>query len=156
MFRALAPRLLAYFRVRGCGVELSQDLVQEVLLSVYRNAGKLRGKELFWAWLYRVAANAHRRYLRDVSRRPNTVPCGRELESLQDEADDPLLHSQFVEWMAWLNPEERQVMMLRYVDELEYHEIAAALDLPTGTVQWRVFHAKRKLAARFGAGRTSR
>ena len=56
--------------------------------------------------------------------------------------------------MAWLNPEERQIMMLRYVDDLEHHEIAAVLGLPLGTVQWKVFQTTRKLAAHFGKGAT--
>jgi len=38
-------------------------------------------------------------------------------------------------------------MMLRFVEEWEYHEIAAAQAIPIGTVQWRVFNSKKKLAA---------
>jgi DNA-directed RNA polymerase specialized sigma24 family protein len=37
-------------------------------------------------------------------------------------------------------------MTLRFVEEWEYHEIAAAQDIPIGTVQWRVFNSKKKLA----------
>jgi DNA-directed RNA polymerase specialized sigma24 family protein len=37
-------------------------------------------------------------------------------------------------------------MTLRFVEEWEYHEIAAAKAIPTGTVQWRVFNSKKKLA----------
>jgi RNA polymerase sigma-70 factor (ECF subfamily) len=62
---------------------------------------------------------------------------------------DPLLSAQFAEWMAFLEEDEREIMMLRYIDELEYHEIAELLGLPQGTVQWKIFNAKKKLAARF-------
>jgi DNA-directed RNA polymerase specialized sigma24 family protein len=44
-------------------------------------------------------------------------------------------------------------MMLRYIDELEYHEIAEMVDLPLGTVQWKIFNSKKKLAARFKSQR---
>jgi DNA-directed RNA polymerase specialized sigma24 family protein len=37
-------------------------------------------------------------------------------------------------------------MMLRFVEEWEYHEIAAGKAIPIGTVQWRVFNSKKKLA----------
>jgi DNA-directed RNA polymerase specialized sigma24 family protein len=37
-------------------------------------------------------------------------------------------------------------MRLRFIEQWEYHEIAAAQDTPIGTVQWRVFNAKKKLA----------
>jgi RNA polymerase sigma-70 factor (ECF subfamily) len=152
VFARLAQRLLGYFRVRGCSRELSEDLAQEVLLSVYRNARRLRGRDQFWPWFYRIAANALHRQLRDVSRRVTTVACNRDTVELRGQEDDPLLAFQFAEWMAWLKPEDRQIMTLRYVEDMEYHEISAIVGLPLGTVQWRVFEAKRRLAARFGGG----
>jgi RNA polymerase sigma-70 factor (ECF subfamily) len=152
VFRALAPRLITYFRARGCGIELAEDLTQEVMLAVYLHAGKLRQEELFLRWVYRIARNALNRHVRDTSRRVTTVESGPEAEWICDREEDPVLHRQFTEWMEWLNPDERQIMMLRYVDDLEHHEIAAVLGLPQGTVQWKIFQAKRKLAARFGKG----
>jgi DNA-directed RNA polymerase specialized sigma24 family protein len=58
---------------------------------------------------------------------------------------------EFMNWMGFLTPREREVMTLRFVEQLEYHEIAAAKDMPTGTVQWIVFNAKKKLAPRLTA-----
>ena len=48
--------------------------------------------------------------------------------------------------MALLDSRERELMTLRYVEDWEYHEIAAAQAVPIGTVQWRIFKAKKKLA----------
>jgi DNA-directed RNA polymerase specialized sigma24 family protein len=48
--------------------------------------------------------------------------------------------------MAFLDSREREVMKLRFIEQWEYHEIAAAHAIPIGTVQWRVFNAKKKLA----------
>jgi DNA-directed RNA polymerase specialized sigma24 family protein len=42
-------------------------------------------------------------------------------------------------------------LVLRFVEEWEYHEIAAAPSIPIGTVKWRVFSAKKKLGARLKA-----
>jgi DNA-directed RNA polymerase specialized sigma24 family protein len=42
-------------------------------------------------------------------------------------------------------------MTLRFVEQWEYHEIAAAKAMPIGTVQWIVFNAKKKLAPRLTA-----
>jgi DNA-directed RNA polymerase specialized sigma24 family protein len=41
-------------------------------------------------------------------------------------------------------------MTLRFIEELEYHDIAEVLGLPLGTVQWKIFNSKKKLARRFG------
>jgi len=48
--------------------------------------------------------------------------------------------------MAFLDTREQEVMRLRFIEQWEYHEIAAAQATPIGTVQWRVFNAKKKLA----------
>ena len=37
-------------------------------------------------------------------------------------------------------------MELRFIEQWEYHEIAAAQAIPIGTVQWRIFNVKKKLA----------
>lgn len=152
LFRALAPRLICYFRTRGCGVELAEDLVQEVMWTVYLRSRMLRRRERFRPWLYRVVRNVLLQHLRRSRRDVVTVALGQAAE-VAATFPDPLAGSRFSEWMAALAPEEQEILKLRYVDELEYHEIAEVLGLPTGTVQWKIFNAKRKLAQRFGNGK---
>ena len=53
---------------------------------------------------------------------------------------------EFLRWMTILDSGEREIMELRFIEQLEYHEIATARKIPIGTVQWRVFNAKKKLA----------
>jgi len=50
------------------------------------------------------------------------------------------------DWMAFLEPREREAMTLRFVEDWEYHEIATSQATPIGTVQWRIFNSKKKLA----------
>ncbi|MBL8188821.1 MAG: hypothetical protein JNK38_12485, partial [Acidobacteria bacterium] len=56
------------------------------------------------------------------------------------------LHSEFAEWMTCLEPAERDLVILRFVEELSYEELAVALGVPVGTVKWRLFSVKKKLA----------
>jgi DNA-directed RNA polymerase specialized sigma24 family protein len=58
--------------------------------------------------------------------------------------------------MSFLESREREALTLRFVEEWEYHEIAAAKAIPIGTVQWRVFNAKKKLATYLKAPELSR
>ena len=58
---------------------------------------------------------------------------------------------EFTHWMGFLNLREREVMTLRFIEQWEYHEIAAAKRMPIGTVQWIVFNAKKKLSPRLRA-----
>jgi RNA polymerase sigma-70 factor (ECF subfamily) len=149
-FRATAPRIFCYFRARGCDAALAEDLTQNVMITVFRHANTLRERDLFQPWLYRIAKNELLQHIRRRGRQPETVPMDPAFEETGAPAPDPLLPAQFAEWMQFLEPDERRIMMLRFVESLEYHEIAEVLELPTGTVQWKVFQAKKKLAARFG------
>jgi RNA polymerase sigma factor (sigma-70 family) len=69
---------------------------------------------------------------------------------VESRSPDPLRGLQFSQWMAELDGDERQIMVLRYVEEMEYHDIAEALGIPLGTVQWKIFNSKKKLTRRFG------
>jgi RNA polymerase sigma factor (sigma-70 family) len=61
--------------------------------------------------------------------------------------------SEFQHWMNLLEPVERQIMMLRYSEELGYQEIATALGLPLGTVKWKIFIAKERIGAELKVGK---
>jgi RNA polymerase sigma-70 factor (ECF subfamily) len=148
LFKTFTSQLVAFFRARSCDLALAEDLAQEVMFTVYRKASQIRDRTLFRAWLFKIARNALCRYYGKQSREVDTV-------DLADVAEHSVAASQkpaatpafeFMHWMAFLDSREREVMTLRFIEQWEYHEIAAAQAIPIGTVQWRVFNAKKKLA----------
>jgi RNA polymerase sigma-70 factor (ECF subfamily) len=148
LFNIFTPQLVAFYRARNCEPTLAEDLAQEVMFTAYRKASQVRDRSLFRAWLFRIARNTLCRHYGKRTREVETV----DLEEIADRsvgasrapAATPAF--EFMHWMAFLDSRERQVMTLRFIEEWEYHEIAAAHDIPIGTVQWRVFNAKKKLA----------
>jgi RNA polymerase sigma-70 factor (ECF subfamily) len=148
LFHIFTPQLVAFFRRRGHQLALAEDLAQEVMLAVHRKAAQVRDRRLFRAWLFRIARNTACRHFLRLTREAPTVA----LEDLGDRFAAPSQKAasgpsfEFRDWMAFLEPTERDVMTLRFVEEWEYHEIAAAKAIPIGTVQWRVFNSKKKLA----------
>jgi RNA polymerase sigma factor (sigma-70 family) len=158
MFRVFTPQLVAFFRSRGCEFALSEDLTQEVMLTVYRKAAQVRDRSLFRAWLFKIARNALCRQYGKQSREVETVDlanvAGCVVASSSKHAGTPAF--EFHDWMAFLESREREALTLRFVEEWEYHEIAAAKKIPIGTVQWRVFNAKKKLAPHLKAREISR
>jgi RNA polymerase sigma-70 factor, ECF subfamily len=151
MFRVFSPQLVAFFRRRGHEKGIAEDLAQEVMLTVYRKAGQLRDHKLFRAWLFKVARNAACRYFGQRTREVSTVDVADISDFLPAPNRSPLgPATEFNDWMKFLDAQERETMTLRFIEEWEYHEIAAAQAIPIGTVQWRVFNSKKKLAAHLG------
>jgi RNA polymerase sigma factor (sigma-70 family) len=147
LFRVFTPQLLAFFRSRGCGTSVAEDLAQDVMLTVHLKASQLREHKLFRAWLFKIARNALNHHYRKQA-------VGVETVNLADVADrlaaghmsaaTPAF--EFRRWTAFLNSREQEFMRLRFIEQWEYHEIAAAHAVPIGTVLWRVFNAQKKLA----------
>ena len=148
LFKIFAPQLVSFFRSRGRELWLAEDLAQEVMLTVYRKAGQIRDRASFRAWLFKIARNALRRYYRRLTREVQTVNLAdvdnRLAVARHDPAGTPAF--EFRDWMAFLDARERDDMLLRFVEQWEYHEIAAVRGAPIGTVQWRIFNSKKKLA----------
>ena len=151
LFRALCPRLMLYFRIRGCDADVAEDLTQNVMLNVHRYSETVRDRSLFRAWALRIARNELVQHWKRLGRQVQTIgleSCtGALLENAATQAGVSAL--EFDESMEQLVPQERQVIMLRYVEQLEYREIATVLEVPIGTVQWRAFVARRKVASYF-------
>jgi RNA polymerase sigma-70 factor (ECF subfamily) len=148
LFNVFAPQLVSFFRARSREPEVAEDLTQEVMLTVYLKAGQIRDRALFRGWLFKVAHNALCRHYGKVTRGLETVNLADVDNSLVAASyqDAGMPAFEFRNWMAFLDEQERDVMTLRFVEQWEYHEIAAARDTPIGTVQWRVFNSKKKLA----------
>ena len=148
LFHVFSPQLVAFFRRRGHDEGLAEDLAQDVMLTVYRKAGQLRDHKLFRAWLFTVARHAAFRHYAERAREVPTVDVADFGDLLPAPNHNPLgPATEFSDWMKFLDAKERETMTLRFVEEWEYHEIAAAQAIPIGTVQWRVFNSKKKLAA---------
>ena len=147
LFRVFTPQLLAFYRARGCTSALAEDLAQEVMLAVYRKVRQLRDRTCFRAWLFRIAKNVLCQHYARQTRQIDTVRLDDSPERLPAPRTEPATPAfEFTAWMQFLDSGDREVMMLRYIEQWEYHEIAAAKSIPIGTVQWRVFNAKKKLA----------
>ncbi|MBC7925130.1 MAG: RNA polymerase sigma factor [Bryobacteraceae bacterium] len=146
LFRILAPQLVSFFRVRRCESALAEDLTQEVMLSVFRQGHTLRDREFFRAWVFRIARNALLQHQRREGRQVQTTGLTPGVHETRGATMDPLAGSRFAEWMSVLSDEESQMMMFRYVEGLEYHEIATVLSIPQGTVQWKLHSCRKKLA----------
>ena len=147
LFRIFSPQLVAFFRARG-SAHIAEDLAQEVMLTVYMKAVQVRDHRLFRAWIFTIARNTLSRHYTRQTRKVETVDLSEVPKGLAAVSPRTAgsLAFEFSHWIDFLGRHEKEVLTLRFVEEWEYHEIAAAQKIPIGTVQSRLFNAKRKLA----------
>lgn len=120
--------------------DAADDVLQDVLLLVYRKLGSLREPRAFAAWARRIASREIFRTLR--TRRAHDHLHDELPLDLVDAADPPEppdgMIDQLPELLQRVSPASRAVLALHYIDDLSLDEIAAVLDLPTGTVKSRL------------------
>jgi RNA polymerase sigma-70 factor (ECF subfamily) len=133
---------------RMCGdPRLSEDAAQEAFVRVWQNLDSYKPEYAFRSWLYRIAANT----ALDALRRERPVS-GIDTLLLADKAPGPeqaaekgQRAAQVRQAVARLSEPLRLVLVLREYEELSYQEIAAALEIPTGTVMSRLNSARAQL-----------
>jgi RNA polymerase sigma-70 factor, ECF subfamily len=121
--------------------DAASDVLQEVLVLVYRKLGTLRDPRAFNAWARRIAGREIFRALRRTRQHQRTHE---ELspELADDAAEPPLAGSDLLERLPALlervSPASRAVLALHYLDGLTLDETCGVLDLPIGTVKSRL------------------
>lgn len=136
------------YRMCGDG-ELAQDAAQEAFIRAWLNLPRFRPGSSLRSWLYRIAVNAALDALRRDSRIADVDPGSLDIADSQDGPEAALLEKERAALVrkAILDLSEagRSVLVLREYGGLSYREIAAALDIPIGTVMSRLNHARKGL-----------
>ncbi|MGD1017728.1 MAG: RNA polymerase sigma factor [Verrucomicrobiia bacterium] len=129
-----------------CGNEAdAEDIVQETFLQAMRSVHRFRGDSTIYTWLHAILLNLTRHYHRDRKR----IVCDNELVGREvspaDESPSPLdagaATSALLKAMCRLSDAHREVLILRYYEDMKIHEIARHLGISTGTVKSRLHYA---------------
>jgi RNA polymerase sigma-70 factor (ECF subfamily) len=120
------------------------DALQEVWLTAWKSIGKLRKPEAFRVWIYRIAHDVVVTGIRSEHRR-REVESGRispQPESYGNE-DTSVESAEMIQYaLAKLSPEHREVVTLRFLEDMTIDEIAEAVGAPAGTIKSRLHYAK--------------
>lgn len=148
LYRALETPVYRFIRSKMNDPFESADILHDVFLEVWRSAGRFEGRSSVKSWVFGIA---YRKVI-DVFRKSSRTEL---TDSFEDEVDhDPnpeqclasAENSAHVRYcMDTLKLEQRAAIQLAFFDDQGYREIAAALDIPEGTVKTRIFHAKKLL-----------
>lgn len=148
-------RVYRLVRILSGDVPDAEDLTQETFIRAYRAIGQFRRDSTFRTWLHRIAVNATWSHL--ARRRQGVSLVALESDSdvavavadvaaCDGDLETALIRRQAIDRaLATLSTEARLVITLRDIQGLEYQEIATITGVPIGTVESRLFRARRRL-----------
>jgi RNA polymerase sigma-70 factor (ECF subfamily) len=137
------------------------DLAQDSFVKAWRSIERFRGKSSFYTWVYRIVMNVTIYWLRkkqvrgaglefddavqlrEVDPASKTLPRAEALPHERMERRE--IRARIDQAISQLSPEHRAVILMKETEDMQYHEIAEALECSIGTVMSRLFYARKKL-----------
>lgn len=149
------PAVFQLLRLLSSTRQDAEDILQETFLAVYRYAGQFRGESSFRTWLFRIARNAA--YQARV-RNARQAECFGYLFTLglhhgwtSDDPEQLAIRAQtrntLRRMLAALDPEDREVIMLRDVSGLSGEDTARTLGISLAAMKSRLHRARMRLVA---------
>ena len=152
LFEHFGPRLKGFMMRKGANAELAEDLVQDAMIAVWNKAGMFSpGKGSVTTWVYTIARNLRIDRLRREGSRYFT-----DIDDYEEASDDPgsdeiVMSKQqdlaVTEALDVLPADQREVIVMAFMDDMTQSEIAEKLDVPLGTVKSRMRLAYRKMGS---------
>ncbi len=148
---------LVFFRIHS---EMdAQDITQEVFLQAMKKIGRLESTDSFKHWIYRIAVNKVRDYMRkkrilslfipltwdDADSRSADAPLTDETPGMEDRLERKEFWEQVKKLTLTLSFMEKEVFMLRFFDQLQLSEIAIVLRKSESTVKTHLYRAVAKI-----------
>jgi RNA polymerase sigma factor (sigma-70 family) len=146
LLAAVRPQVLRHCKRLLPNDHDAEEACQDALLAVARRIDRFEGRSRFETWLYRITLNAGLDTYRRLKRRADTI-----------DIDDVALESagrtsviagnriDLLEAFEQVDPKFGVPVLLRDVYDLDYPEIAAALDIREGTVKSRIHEGRKSM-----------
>jgi RNA polymerase sigma-70 factor (ECF subfamily) len=128
----------------------AEDLISEVFLDIWRQAGKFEGRSAVSTWMLSIARF---KALSALRRRNEEELDDETADAIEDMADDPEVAlakkdkgAVLRQCLARLSSEHREIIDLVYYHEKSVEEVSGIVGIPEATVKTRMFYARKKLS----------
>lgn len=150
LVRAYHRRVFHFIRGMVKNNEDAEDLAQDVFVKAYFNLRSLKNNASFKSWLFRIAYNVTLDFIR--KKKPQVVDTEDSIRETFVDVGNPKAEltrehtrKHVRKCLDMLNDQQRNVLVLCDLEGMSYQEIADSLSIPFGTVQSRIFYARKKL-----------
>ena len=155
LYNEYAPRIGSIAK-SFLGVDDVDDVVQEVMIRIFKGIKKFRGDSQLSTWIHKITVNVCKDILMKYKKRKEILTDFSESEEKpyhQPKALEDVFRDTFSEItvekvlkaIEKLSPEDRLLIKLRDVDGLSYEEISKIIGKPLGTVKSRLHYARKRL-----------
>lgn len=154
LFSRYRDKLLRFIQTRVRDRQSAEDVFQETFIRIFRDLRHIQLKARFSTLLYTIARNLSLNRIRDEKRLGRIIQEEKREERADPNAGPPAAAERseafeiVKEAVDRLDPDHREVFVLRYELGLGYGSIAAILGIPSGTVKSRVFYAIQSVRKR--------
>ena len=149
LYRRLQRPLYGYLMKLVREREMVEDVLNETMMEVWRQASRFEGRSSVNTWVFSIA---HHRAVSRLRKKRETPLDEEQAAAIEDEAPTPDENAMSGDMsrliaglMEQLSFEHREILHLAYFQEFSVQEIAEALDLPANTVKTRMFYARQRL-----------
>jgi len=120
------------------------DLYQEVVLNLWKAFPKFRGECKISTWIYRIALNTCISFIRKEKNIPEIIAFTQTIEKVDEDDDTKVMLEQLYRLINRLSELEKSIILL-YLEEKKYEEIAEITGLTTTNVATKISRIKDKL-----------
>ena len=150
LYQRYVQRLHRYLSRQIQSPELTEEVLDDVMLVVWQSAARYNGASRVSTWIFGIAHHKALKARARLASRAATMPLSDDEVAGGEDPEDMTMRGELnrllARGLATLSPEQRAVVELTFHDGCSYQEIAEITRAPVNTVKTRMFHARRRLA----------
>lgn len=150
LYERYEKRMIRYIiKISGFSIEETEDILQDSFLKIWKNLNEYDDELKFTSWIYRIVHNetiSHWRKKKSHVEHKNALPIP-DVEniysSIEEKEADTDQRKKINNVINQLKKDYREVLVLKFLENLSYEEISDILKIPEGTVATRINRAKK-------------
>lgn len=133
----------------------AEDFLQDVFLRIIEHSNSFQEYQIFKTWIYAIATNLCRNEWRNTENRNKLmekhIPWETANKLHEDKVEINEFKTQLNKKIAQMDTQTREIIILRYYQEMSVKEIAEIISIPDGTVKSKLFYTIKSLSEKLNA-----
>jgi RNA polymerase sigma-70 factor (ECF subfamily) len=141
---SFGPRILRAAKILTGNNSASEELTSDTLSDAYFAIKRFRGESGLFTWLYRILLNKYYSWLRQQKKAVSLDISLTFIEAPREDSNKETLdvfQNNLSGILDKISPEHKEVILLKYMEEMKIEDISEILKIPEGTVKTRLHHA---------------